>query len=86
MALIIVDHARQRMEERGVSDEDLAIVLATESRRQEEAGRMSKEVVLAFGGTWQGRRYPQKLVRVIYVEEAENTVVITVFAFYGSWE
>ena len=39
-----------------------------------------------FAGEWNGRRYPQKLVEVVYVEEAGDTIVVTVKAYYGHWE
>lgn len=43
------------------------------------------ERVFPYNGSWQGRRYPQKKVRAVYVKEDDRAVVITVFVYYGSW-
>jgi hypothetical protein len=85
MKVIIIEHARERMRERGVAEEEVLSVLDA-GEPQEAEGRRSKEATFEFLGEWQGRRYPQKKVRVIYIEEAGSTVVITVYAFYGRWE
>lgn len=85
MNVIIIEHARERMAERGVSEQEVQAVLKAGAPRDERHGRYAKERVFEFSGKWQGRRYPEKKVRVIYIEEAEIQVVITVYAFYGTW-
>ena len=41
--------------------------------------------VYPSAGTWRGRYYPEKRARVISVVEADETIVVTVYVYYGSW-
>lgn len=86
MRIVIIEHARKRMRQRGVTDDEARLVLETGQSADAELGRKSKDGVFEFSGLWQGRSYPQKKVQVIYREEGENVVVITVYAFYGRWQ
>lgn len=86
MNVIIIEHARERMSERGVTKDEVLTVLEGGEPRDAEGGRRYKEATFEFSGEWQGRRYPQKRIRVIYVQEGDSTVVVTVYAFYGRWE
>ncbi len=86
MNVIIIEHARERMRERGVAEEEVRSILETGEAQEAEGGRRFKEATLEFSAEWRGRRYPQKRVRVIYVEEGESIAVITVYVFYGRWE
>ena len=47
---------------------------------------MGKAKVYDFGQEWNGNRYEQKRVEVIYAVEGEVLVTVTVYAFYGKWE
>ena len=47
-------------------------------------GRKSREKVFEYNGEWLGRRYAQKKVKVVYVEEEGQVVVVTVKVYYGS--
>jgi hypothetical protein len=38
-----------------------------------------------YGEYWLGKVYRQKKVVVIYVEENDEIIVITVKVFYGQW-
>lgn len=43
------------------------------------------QMVFEYGREWLGKTYPQKKVRVIYVEENGEIIVITVKVYYGKW-
>jgi len=86
MAVIIIDHARRRMPERGVSDGEVREVLARGRPAEARGGRQALELVFAYNNYWQGRFYEQKKVRIIYVEEGADQVVITIYAYYGRWD
>ncbi len=86
MEIVIIDHARQRMLERGASEDEVHDTMLSGTAASAKAGRQAKERVFPYNSDWQGRRHPQKKVRVIYVQEAERLVVITVYAYYGRWE
>ena len=48
-------------------------------------GRKAKEMIFEYGKEWLGKVYHQKKIVVIYVEENDEIVVITVKVFYGKW-
>lgn len=78
-------HARTRMGPRGTSEEEIAEVLAKGLPDVAGAGRQAKSLIYPFGRTWSRRTYEQKKVRVIYIHDGEDTVVVTVYVYYGSW-
>ena len=41
-------------------------------------GRRAKEMVFDYGKEWLGRIYPQKKIQVIYIEEGDRIIIITV--------
>jgi len=86
MSITIIDHARERMLERGASEDEVRIALEEGIPVDAKGGRKAKEKIFAYDGFWQGQRYPQKKVRVIYVEEGDEFVVLTVYVYYGQWE
>ncbi len=47
-----------------------------------ELGRMECRKVFPFNRQWNGKRYANKEVRPIFVEEADEIVVVTVYTYY----
>lgn len=47
-----------------------------------KAGRTQCRREFPFHATWQGTPYAVKQVRPIFVEEADEIVVVTVYAYY----
>ena len=45
----------------------------------------AKEMIFEYKKKWLRKTYPQKKVQVIYVEEENQIIVITVKVFYGKW-
>ncbi len=80
-----IEHARERMRERGASEEEVKQVLVRGSEIPAKKGRKAKELVLDFGKEWLGKTFRHKKVVVIYVQEDHETVVITVKVLYGEW-
>jgi len=85
MNVIIIEHARDRMGERGVVADEVGSVLESGATVETKGRRKSREAIFPFAGLWHGRSFPHKKVRVVYVEEGQSLVVITVYAFYGRW-
>lgn len=85
MGVVFIDHARRRMPERGVSEDEVREVLARGQPAEARGGRQALELVFPYNTYWQGRFYEQKRVRVVYAEEGPDQVVITVYAYYGRW-
>jgi hypothetical protein len=83
--VVIVEHARERAHERGASEQEIRQTLKAGDEIKAKKGRKAKEKVFVYNKKWLGKEYPQKKVQVIYIEENEGLVVITVKAFYGEW-
>ena len=50
-----------------------------------QGSRRARELVFSHGREWAGRFYDQKKVKVVYIEEEDEIVVVTVLAYYGRW-
>ena len=74
------------MVKRGASEEEVKKVLEEGQEVGARGGRKAKEAVFLFNRDWRGKSYPQKKVRAVFVEEAGEVVVITVYVYYCSWE
>lgn len=85
MKIKFIEHAKERMRERGASEEDVKKVLSLGIEMSARKGRKAKEMIFTYKEEWLGRIYPQKKIVVIYTEEKGETVVITVKVFYGEW-
>lgn len=85
MKVRFVEHAKERMTERGTSEEEVKTVLLSGTEVTAKKGRKAKEMLFEYGKDWLGKIYPQKKVVVIYVEEDEEIAVITVKVLYGEW-
>jgi len=68
MEITLIDHARERLLERGA--EEVRQTVRSGTPAPARAGRQAKERVFPYNATWQGRHYAQKMVRAIYVEDA----------------
>ena len=84
--LIFTNHALERAEERGATIEEILEVLNTAESSLAKKGKYQKEKIFKFGKEWMGKIYEEKKIRVIYTEEEDNIVVITVYVFYGEWK
>ncbi len=84
--IVLSKHAREQMVWRGVTEGEIYQVLAEQPWEPAKFDRRMKHRTFPFMGEWNGRRYPQKLVEVIYAEDAGDTIVVTVMASYGQWE
>ena len=86
MSLKIIEHARERMYERGATEKEIKKVLRSGKSAKAKADRKAKEALFPFNNYWQGKFYEQKKIKTVYVEEKNNLVVITVYVYYGKWE
>ncbi len=73
------------MGERGATESEVADAIQTGTEYPAHPPKLGREMVFRDGYEHKGRRYPHKLVRVFYVEEAPATVVVTVITRYGEW-
>jgi len=75
-------HAEEQAVERGATRAEVKAAVRKGSREPARRGRELCRFNFAFDGKWQGRYYSIKQVAPVIKEEANETVVITVYTFY----
>ncbi len=75
-------HALGQLQRRGVSEDEVTEAINTSSWKQAELGRLECCKNFAFEREWNGKFYRTKQVRPIFVEEADEVVVVTVYSYY----
>lgn len=86
MKIQIEPHTLQRAEERGTTIEEIQIVLEQGMEIPARGNRKAKAKVFTFKKERLGKYYEDKRVEVIYVEEADTIITVTVYVFYGEWK
>lgn len=82
MAIIIHPHAKERIQERGTTEEEVIKTAETGERFPARFGRIGFRHNFPFNGLWKGKRYSTKQLEIIGVEEGENLIIITVMVKY----
>lgn len=75
-------HARQQCLDRGATAAEVIQAVEQGAREPAKQGRELCRYHFPFGQTWQGRTYAIKQVAPVIKDEANETVVITVYTFY----
>jgi hypothetical protein len=75
-------HARNQLVRRGVSEDEVIEAIRVSPWQQAELGRLESRKDFPFAGEWNGKFYGTKQVRPIFVEEASEIVVVTVYSYY----
>jgi len=75
-------HARSNLAFRGTTGEEIAEAIRTIPWEPAELGRLECRKDFAYGREWNGKFYETKQVRPIFVEEADEIVVVTVYVYY----
>ncbi len=75
-------HARDNMLFRGASEEEVVEAIRTEIWEPAEKGRQQCRRNYVYNAEWHGKIYASKQVLPIFVEEAEEIVVVTVYVYY----
>lgn len=82
MDIIIHPHARNRMRERGATEEEIRLTVKGGEQFPAKYGRIGFRRNFSFSGTWRGKRYATKQVEVYTVMEDQVCVIITVIVRY----
>jgi len=77
-------HALDYATSRGFTVAEVEETIRTSSWSAAELGRLDCRKDFAFGKEWNGRFYTTKQVRSVFVGEAGEIVVITVYTYYFS--
>ena len=75
-------HAAGYMASRGFTTAEVEEAIRTCSWGAAELGRLDCRKDFPFGSEWNGKVYATKQVRPVFVDEAEEVVVITVYTYY----
>lgn len=75
-------HAAGQLDFRGTTLEEVHEAIRTAPRGPSELGRLECRKDYPFGREWNGKRYATKQVRPIFVEEADEIVVVTIYVYY----
>jgi hypothetical protein len=70
------------MVRRGFTVPEVEEVIRTVTWQPAELGRLECRKDFAYGKEWNGKLYITKQVRPIFVEEAAEIVVVTVYTYY----
>jgi len=75
-------HARERLAARGATLEELTETIRTAPWGPAESGPFQCRKEFAHGREWNGKVYATKQVRPIFVEEANQILVVTIYVYY----
>ena len=75
-------HARQQLPYRGATEDEIGEAIRTAEWAPAELSRLECRKDFAFGAEWHGKVYAIKQVRPIFVEEQDEIVVVTVYAYF----
>ncbi len=75
-------HAEEQALERGATENEVKEAVRKGSRERATRGREICRYNFVFDRKWQGKLYRIKQVAPVIKEEANETVVITVYTFY----
>jgi hypothetical protein len=77
MSVRLHPHAKERLSERGATEEEIIIAIETGETFMAKFGRTGFRRNFAFGGLWKGKVYATKQVEVYAVQEDEDWLAIT---------
>lgn len=80
--VVLTEHARERMQERGAREEDVRAAVRAGRREPARRGLVQFRLTREFNREWNGRYYSVQQVVPVVAEEAECLVVVTVYTFY----
>ena len=75
-------HARGNMQSRGTTEAEVFETIKTAKWGTAERGRLECRKDFTFQQSWNGKLYKMKQVRPIFVEEAEEIIVVTVYVYF----
>ena len=73
----IASHAKERLSERGATEEEIITAIETGETFAAKFGRTGFRRNFSFGGLWKGKVYATKQVEVYAVKEGDDWLAIT---------
>jgi hypothetical protein len=75
-------HAHGYLRTRGFTEAEVEAAIRTSPWQPAELGRQECRKDFPYDRDWNGKYYPTKQVRPVFVEEAAEIVVVTVYTYY----
>lgn len=75
-------HARGYLRTRGFTATEVEEAIRTSPWQPAELGRLECRKDFPYGRDWNGKFYATKQVRPVFVDEAAEIVVVTVYTYY----
>jgi hypothetical protein len=75
-------HARGYLVRRGFTEAEVADAIRLSPWRPTHHGRWEAALDFSYNDDWNGTHYASKRVRPIFVEEATEIVVVTVYTYF----
>ena len=75
-------HARLQLGPRGTTEEEVGEAIRTTAWQHAERDRLECRRTIPYDAVWNGKWYATKQVRPIFVEEADEIIVVTVYVYY----
>jgi len=82
MNIILHEHIKIRLIERGVTEEEVRLTVLTGESYPVQFGRIAFRRNFSFESIWKGRYFNTKQVEVFAVQEGDSWIGITVIARY----
>ena len=82
-AIRLSAHALSYTTRRGFTVAEVEETIGESRWEPAELGRVECRKIFPFNREWNGKRYANKEVRPIFVEEADEIVVVTVYTYYS---
>jgi hypothetical protein len=86
MKIQIEPHTLERAQERGATEDEIRDTIETGFDIPARGNRKGKAKVYDFKQERLGKYYEQKRLEIIYVDEKDVIITITVYVFYGEWK
>ena len=81
--VVLTRHARQRLAERGTTEEEVTQAIRDAPWVQTDKGRYAATKWYPFGQEHEGSFYAGKDVRPIFADDAERIVVVTLYVYFN---
>ncbi len=79
--IVISNHARHRMADRGAREEDVVRAIRIGQREPAQRGLFLYRLNVEFQREWDGKYYAVQQVAAVVAEERDRMVVVTVYTF-----
>jgi hypothetical protein len=76
-------HARGYLHTRGFTAAEVEEAIRTSPWQPAELGRLECRKDFPYDRDWNGKFYPTRQVRPVFVDEATEIVVVTVYTYYS---